>query len=147
MVIDEVTIYIQMLSSDEAKSLGVEGWDGVLAEIKGFKAEIAERKVANFWASWRHNLQMARKVKNSKGVKPNKSLDPTAAAVGSTSTTVIDTPNVDANKRKRTDTPNSSEPQTKCSYAGSVALDGSGWMKHFPNPKKWLAPCGSIPTM
>ena len=31
MVIDEITIYIQMLTSDEAKSLGVKGWDTVLA--------------------------------------------------------------------------------------------------------------------
>ena len=30
---------IQMLSSDEAKSLSVEGWDAVLADTMGFKAE------------------------------------------------------------------------------------------------------------
>ena len=70
MVIDDVTIYIQMLSSDEAKSLGVEGWDAVLADIEGFKAEIAERKIANFWASWRHNFQMARKAQKARALCP-----------------------------------------------------------------------------
>ena len=55
MVIDEITIYIQMLTSDKAKSLGVKDWDIVLAEIKGFKPEVTECKIANFWANWRHN--------------------------------------------------------------------------------------------
>ena len=76
------------------------------------------------------------KVKNRKGAKPNKSLDPTAEAAGSTSTTGNDTPNVDANKRKHTDTPNSAKPLMKRTYAGSVALDGSGADGTFPKSKK-----------
>ena len=125
-----------IITSDEAKSLGVEGWDAVLAEIKGFKAEVTERKIANFWASCRNNRQMAQKVKNRKGAKPNISLDLTAEVAGSTSTTGNDTPNVDANKSKCTDMPNSAEPLTKHTYAGSAALAGSGPVGTFSKPKK-----------
>ena len=37
MVIDGVTIYIQLLTSSEAKACGVTGWDAVLADSKRFK--------------------------------------------------------------------------------------------------------------
>ena len=121
MVIDKVTIYIQMLTSDKAKSLGVKGWDAVLAEIKGFKPEVTECKIANFWANWWHNRLMTQKFKNqpktpqdptaeAAGSDPTKTpQDPTAAAAGSNTTNGNDTPSVEASKRKRTDMPSSAE--------------------------------------
>ena len=125
-----------MLSSDEAKSLGVEGWDAVLADIEGFKAKIAEHKIANFWASWRHNLLMARKAKKSKGTVPNTSSDPTAEASGPNTSSGTDTPNVDVSKRKCTDTPGLSEPHKKRTYAGTVAEGESGEASNISKPKK-----------
>ena len=41
MVIDGVTIYIQHLTSSEAKACGVASWDTVLADSKHFKPETA----------------------------------------------------------------------------------------------------------
>ena len=136
MMIDDVTIYIQRLSSDEAKSLGVKSWDVVLAKIEGFKAEIAEHKITNFWASWKHNFQMARKAQNSKGSVPNPTLDPTAEAGGLSKTSAIDTPNVDENKRKCTDTPNSYEPLKTRSYVETVTEGGSGVASNVSKSKK-----------
>ena len=147
MVIDKITIYIQMLTSDETKSLGVKGWDAVLAEIEGYKPEVTECKIANFWANWRHNRVMARKFKNqtkptqdptaeAAGSDPTKTpQDPTAAAAGSNTTNGKDTPSVDAIKRKRTDTPSSAEPQSnKLSYTEAFA--NARPAGHDPKPKK-----------
>ena len=83
MVIDGVTIYIQLLTSDEAKVCGVTGWDAVLADSKRFKPDIAERKIADFWANWRHSRIMARRFKSQ--THSNTTLDPSAEAVGSVS--------------------------------------------------------------
>ena len=43
MVIEGVTIYIQLLTSEEAKNCGIIGWDSVLADSKRFRPEIAEQ--------------------------------------------------------------------------------------------------------
>ena len=135
-----------MLTSDEAKSHGVEGWDTVLAKIKGFKAEVTERKIANFWPNWWHNRLMALKLKNSKGPKPNTSKDPTVEAAGSTTIQGNNTPNVDANKRKCTDMPNSAEPQTKHTYARLCGLWlGLALLVLFQNLKKQPTLCGFTP--
>ena len=113
MVIEGVTIYIQLLTSEEAKNCGIMGWDSVLADSKRFRPEIAERKIAEFWANWRHNRVMARRYKTQKHSNPTPG--PSAEADGSTTTTTQskDTPSVDASKRKRTGTPGSAEPPSK----------------------------------
>ena len=108
MVIDDITIYVQMLTSDEAKANGVKGWDYVLDDIKGYKPEVAERKIASFWANWRHSHVMARRFKTPKHTNfplvptaeaagttsSNSPLDPTAEASGSNTTNGKDTPSV-----------------------------------------------------
>ena len=42
-----------MLTSDKAKTANVKGWDEVLVNIEGLKADVAERQIAAFWASWK----------------------------------------------------------------------------------------------
>ena len=49
VVIDKVLIYIQTLTSEQAKNCNVRGWDGVLACIDGLRPEAAEHQIANFW--------------------------------------------------------------------------------------------------
>ena len=124
--IKKVTIYIQKLSSDGAKTLCIIGWDDVLADIEGLKAEIAERRIANFWASWRHSLLMTQKSQSQKA-KDTKSTnpDPTAAAAGSSNPTssAVGTPSDDDSKRKCTSTPSSAEPVSKRLYSQAVGSD------------------------
>ena len=127
MVIEGVTIYIQLLTSEEAKNCGIIGWDSVLADSKHFRPEIAERKIADFWANWRHNRVMARRFRSQNQSNPtpgpsaeavgstNSLTGPSAEAGGSTTTNTHskDTPSVNASKRKRTGTPGSAEPPPK----------------------------------
>ena len=124
--IEKVTIYIQKLSSDKAKTLCIIGWDDVLTDIVGLKAEIAERQITNFWASWRHSLLMtqkaqSQKLKDAKYTNP----DPTAEAAGSSNPTssAVATPSGDDSKRKRTGTPSSAEPVSKRLYAHAVGSE------------------------
>ena len=139
MVIDGVTIYIQIITSDEAKANGVMGWDAVLADSKHYKLDVAERKIADFWASWRHCCIMAQRFK--KPTHSNTTPDPSVEAVGSvsnplpgpsveaegsTQTNCNDTPNVDAAKRKRTGTLGSAEPPPKKS---SSLADGLAYFR------------------
>ena len=105
MSIDGTDIYLQILTSDEAKNCGIEGWDAVLADSKRFRPEVAERIIARFWAGWRHDRVMAKRHKT-------KQTNPAAMAAGSS--IPINTPGGDdASKRKRTDTPGSTEPPSK----------------------------------
>ena len=41
--IDKISIYAQILTSDEARTYNVIGWDDVLADIVGLKADVTER--------------------------------------------------------------------------------------------------------
>ena len=151
MVIEGVTIYIQIITSDEAKANGVMGWDAVLADSKCYKPDVAERKIADFWASWRHCRIMARRSK--KPTHSNTTPDPSAEAVGSVSnplpgpsveaegsipTNRNDTPNVDAAKRKRTGTPGSAEPPPKktSSLADTLHLFPGCWFSFCSKNKK-----------
>ena len=151
MVIDGVTIYIQIITSDEAKANGVMGWDAVLADSKRYKPDVAERKIADFWASWRHCHIMARRFK--KPTHSNTTPDPSAEAVGSVTnplpgpsveaegsiqTNRNDTPNVDAAKRKRTGTPGSAEPPPKktSSLADTLAYSRAAGSVSAPKTKK-----------
>ena len=105
MSVDGTDIYIQILTSDEAKNCGIQGWDDVLADSKRFRPEVAERIIARFWAGWRHDRLMAKRHKT----KPS---NPAAMAAGPSNS--IDTPGgEDASKRKRTGTPGSAEPPSK----------------------------------
>ena len=105
MSVDGIDIYLQILTSAEAKICGISGWDTVLTDIERFCPEVADRKIARFWASWRHDRVMAKRFKN-------KSSNPAAMAAGPS--TSIDTPQGDdASKRKRTGTPGSTEPPSK----------------------------------
>ena len=116
MMIEGVTIYLQILTSEEARNCGIFGWDAVLADSKRFRSDIAERKIAEFWAGWRHNRVMSRRHKTQTPSSPsNPTPGPSAKAVESTNTTTQckDTPSVDASKRKRTGTPGSAEPPSK----------------------------------
>ena len=116
MVIEGVTIYIQLLTIEEARNCGILGWDAVLADSKHFRSDIAECKIGEFWASWRHNRVMSRRHKTQTPSTPsNPTPGPSAKAVESTTTTTQckDTPSVDASKRKRTGTPGSAEPPSK----------------------------------
>ena len=115
MLIEGVNIYLQILSSEEAKSWGIFGWDAVLADSKRFNAEIAERKIAQFWAGWRHNRVMSRRRKTQTPSTPSiQTLGPSAEAVKSNIISQCkDTPSVDAAKRKDTGTPGSAEPPSK----------------------------------
>ena len=150
MVIDDITIFVQMLTSDEAKANGVKGWDSVLDDIKGYKPEVAERKIASFWANWRHSRVMARRFKTPKHTNiplvptveaagttsSNSPLDPTAEASGSNTTNSKDTPSVDASKRKRTGMPSSAEPHSKkLSYAEAFAHSWPAGPVSAPQPK------------
>ena len=144
IVIEKVTIYIQKLSSDQAKTLGIIGWDNVLADIEGLKAEIAERRIANFWASCRHSLLMTQKSQSQKA-KDGKSTnpDPTAAAAGSSNPTssAVATPSGYDSKRKCTSTPSSAEPVSKHLYLQAVGYN------EVVASKKRLMSCGSTPIM
>ena len=105
MSVDGTDIYLQILTSDEAKNCGIEGWDAVLADSKRFRPEVADRIIARFWAGWRHDRVMAKRHKT-------KSTNPAAMAAGSSIS--INTPGGDdASKRKRTGTPGSTEPPSK----------------------------------
>ena len=117
MSVDGIDIYLQILTSAEAKICGISGWDTVLTDIERYCPEVADRKIARFWASWRHDRVMAKRFKN-------KSSNPAAVAAGSSTSnpaavaagpsTSIDTPQGDdASKRKRTGTPGSTEPPSK----------------------------------
>ena len=137
MVIDGVTIYVQLLTSEEAKNCGVIGWDSVLADSKRFRPEIAERKIADFWANWRHSRVMARRLRAQTQSNPtpgpsaeavgstNPLTGPSAEAGGSSNTNSKDTPSVDASKRKRTGTPGSAEPPPK----KSSLVDGQAYSR------------------
>ena len=144
MVIDGVTIYIQLLTSEEAKACGVIGWDSVLADTKWFRPEIAERKIADFWANWRHSRVMARRLRSQTHSNPtpgpsaeavgsvNSLTGPSVEAGGSTNSNSSNTPSVDASKRKCTGTPGCAEPPTK----KSSLVDGQAY--------SWVA--GAIPA-
>ena len=137
MVIDGVTIYIQLLTSEEAKACGVIGWDSVLADTKRFRPEIAERKISDFWANWRHSRVMARRLRSQTHSNPtpgpsaetvgsvNSLTGPSVEAGGSSNSNSSDTPSVDAAKRKRTGTPGSAEPPTK----KSSLVDGQAYSR------------------
>ena len=113
MVIEGVSIYIQLLTSEEARNCGILGWDAVLADSKRFRSDIAERKIGEFWAIWRHNRVLTRRHKTQTPSNPTPG--PSVKAVKSTTTTTQckDTTSVDASKRKRTGTPGSAEPPSK----------------------------------
>ena len=115
MLIEGVNIYLQILTSEEARNCRIFGWDAVLADSKHFRSEIAERKIAEFWAGWRHNRVISRRHKTQTPSTPsNQTPGPSAKAVESTNTTQCkDSPSVDASKRKRTGTPGSAEPPSK----------------------------------
>ena len=89
--IDKVPIFVQMLTCDEAKTANVKGWDEVLANIDGLRADVAERRIAAFWASWkqqhlvtqRANLQKRKDNKSSTPNVDSVSTNPTADAAGS----------------------------------------------------------------
>ena len=49
--IDKIPIFVQMLTSDKAKTANVKGWDEVLVNIEVLKADVAERQIAAFWVS------------------------------------------------------------------------------------------------
>ena len=105
MSVDGTDIYLQILTSGEAKNCGIDGWDAVLADSKRFRPEVADRIIARFWAGWRHDRVMAKRNKT-------KSTNPAAMAAGSSIS--ITTPGGDdASKRKRTGTPGSTEPPSK----------------------------------
>ena len=113
MSIEGVNIYLQILTSDEARNCGIIGWDDVLADSKRYCPDIAERKIAQFWAGWRHNRVMSRKHKTkTPSTSTTKTLNPSVLTAGSSNNT--DTPGGDdVSKRKRTGTPGSSEPPSK----------------------------------
>ena len=116
--IDGIDIYLQILTSDEAKKCGISGWDKVLTEIEHFNPVVAERIIARFWAGWRHDRVMAKRHKT-------KQSNPAAMAAGSSNP--IDTPRgEDAQKRKRTDTPGSTEPPPKKSLATGSYSQAAG---------------------
>ena len=82
MVIEGVSIYIQLLTSEEARNCGILGWDAVLADSKCFRSDIAERKIGEFWANWRHNRVMSRRHKTQTPSTPsNPTPGPSAKAV------------------------------------------------------------------
>ena len=115
MLIEGVNNYLQILTSKEARSCGIIGWDDVLADSKRFRPEIAERKIAQFWAGWRHNRVMSRRHK-TKTPSISSTQTPSPSAIADESTTTSqgkDTPSVDVSKRKRTGTPGSAEPPSK----------------------------------
>ena len=124
--IDGIDIYLQILTSDEAKRCGISGWDKVLTEIEHFNPAVAERIIARFWAGWRHDKVMAKKHKT-------KQSNPAAMAAGSSNP--IDTPRgEDAQKRKRTDTPGSTEPPPKKSLATGSYSQAAGAPPPPPPP-------------
>ena len=48
--IHKVPIYVQHLTSKQALATNVEGWDKVLANIKGLNKEASEHRIGVFWA-------------------------------------------------------------------------------------------------
>ena len=133
-------------SSPVTRPKPMESWDAVLADV-------AERKIADIWANWRHSRIMARRLK--KPTHSNTTLDPSVAAVGSVSNPLLgpsveaegstqtncnDTPNVDAAKRKRTGTPGSAEPPPKksSSLADGLAYSRVVGSVSVPKTKKTL---------
>ena len=102
MLIEGVNIYLQILTSEEARSCGIIGWDDVLADSKRYTPEIAERKIAQFWAGWRHNRVMSKRHKTKTPSTPSSQTSGTSAlaAVSTTTTQSKDTPAVNATKRK-----------------------------------------------
>ena len=140
MLIDGVDIYLQILTSDEAKNCGIMGWDAVLADSKRFCPEIAERKIARFWAGWRHDRVMARRHKTKTSKTPStQTSNPAAMAAGPSNN--IDTPGgEDATKRKRTGTPGSSEPPSKKSLTtgGSYSQAAGASPPPLPTQTLWV---------
>ena len=139
MSIEGVDIYLQILTSDEARNCGIMGWDAVLADSKRYCPEIAERKIAQFWAGWRHDRVMARRHKTKTSKTPStQTSNPAAMAAGPSIN--IDTPGgEDATKRKRTGTPGSSEPPSKKSLTtGGSYSQAAGGSPPPPTQTLWV---------
>ena len=138
MSIEGVNIYLQILTSDEARNCGIIGWDDVLADSKRYCPEIAERKIAQFWAGWRHNRVMARRHKTKTTTTPTtQTSNPSAMAAGSSNN--IDTPGGDdVSKRKRTGTPGSSEPPSKKSLTTGGSYSQAAGATPPPPPTQTL---------
>ena len=138
MSIEGVDIYLQILTSEEASNCGIMGWDAVLADSKRYCPEIAERKIAQFWAGWRHNRVMARRHKTKTSKTPTtQTSNPAAMAAGPSNN--INTPGgEDASKRKRTGTPGSSEPPSKKSLTTGGSYSQAAGASPPPPPTQTL---------
>ena len=106
------------------------GWDTVLTNIKELHPDVAERRIAAFWASWKRKQQLTRKVNAQKrkdkqssastGGSPKTLTAVQSAASNTTPPSSTATPGGGGEKRKHTGTPLSSEPagKVKCLYVG-----------------------------
>ena len=139
MSVDGINIYLQILTSAEAKNCGISGWDNVLTDIERFCPEVADRKIARFWAGWRHDRVMAKRFKT----KPS---NPAAMAAGPSIS--IDTPQgEDASKRKRTGTPGSTEPPSKKSLTTGESYSQVAGAAPPPPLLLHIKPSGFTPMM
>ena len=128
------------LSLAQAAETHVEGWDEVLADIVGLHTEVAEKRIAVFWASWKQQLQLtqranAKKRKDKKSSKANTgtvSTIPAVAEPSSSSQSSTTTTSGGGEKRKHSGTPASTKLAGKRNYAGAADSGGAG---SVPKPK------------
>ena len=133
ITIDNVWIFVQYLSSQQALDTNVEGWDKLLASINGLNSQASDQHMAAFWAHWKQQLLQTQKVM-AKGHKANKApMAPTVPTVKKATGQSKGNPSTlkDAHvtKRKQDFTPSSTEPPAKqqsSSYAAAAGGSGAG---------------------
>ena len=128
--IDKVPIYVQHLTSEQVLATNVEGWNEVLANIKGLNKEASEHRIGVFWAHWKQQYHLTQRamLQKHKDLKFSKDTQSTKAneACGHSNQTAQTTPKGgERAKRKHTGTPGSSEPPGKRLYAAAAGAGGA----------------------
>ena len=105
--------------------------------------ESAEHHIANFWASWKQQHLLTQSANHQKR-KDNVSTVPKTGQMSPSSqpSSSDSTPSGGEGKRKHTDTPASSKPAVKRTYAETAGAAGGG---SAPKSKPQATSCGSTP--